>query len=112
MKLYLSSYKFGDHIGQLDMLMEGYPKKALIIANSADQFPEDGIAERVNQDIDFFESRGISASSLDLRDYFGSNTPDTLEKELRSAGLLWFRGGNVFVLRRALRQSQLDKLLP
>ena len=47
---------------------------------------------------------------LDLRDYFGKQ--DELRNKLEERGAIFISGGNVFVLRQAMRLSGLDKILP
>lgn len=109
MRLYLSSYKFGNHPeAMLEMLRTDKPKVA-IIANSADLFNETDIAKRVEEDANFFKSYGIVAERLDLRHYF--DKPDELNEALKRYELVWIRGANVFVLRRAMAQSGFDEIL-
>lgn len=49
---------------------------------------------------------GLEATELDLREYFGR--PAELRERLSRCDLLWVRGGNPFILRRAFRQSGAD----
>jgi dipeptidase E len=49
---------------------------------------------------------GFDAVELDLRDYFTDQ--QRLHCELSQAGMAWLRGGNVFMLRYALRRSGAD----
>lgn len=46
---------------------------------------------------------------VDLREYFGKQ--NELEKKLSEFGVIWVRGGNVFVLLRAMRKSGFDIIL-
>lgn len=57
----------------------------------------------------YLEAIGLKVTELDLRKYF--RNPSDLKKTLASANLIWVRGGNVFVLRRAMKQSGFDQLL-
>lgn len=61
----------------------------------------------MNREIEALESLGFRAEELDLRNYFGSGR-EALEARLDAAGLIWARGGNAFVLRRAMRLSGFD----
>jgi dipeptidase E len=109
MRLYLSSYLWGSKPNELFEML-GENRHAALITNSADQFPEEGIVERLNQDQEYLTNAGITSDRLDLRDYFDDKTK--LEIDLRKFGFIWVRGANVFVLRRAFAQSGLDILLP
>ena len=108
MKLYLSSYRIGDHPEQLQKLVRTN-KHAAVILNAQDLADVDGRAERVALGRQEMESLGFTTEELDLRDYFGK--PEALRQELKKYGLLWIRGGNVFVLRRAMRQSGFDSCI-
>lgn len=52
---------------------------------------------------------GIETIPLDLRRYFGR--PDALRRALTGVDLVWAADGDVFVLRRAMRQSGFDDLI-
>lgn len=109
MKLYLSSYHFGNRPERLAELV-GPNKTAAIIMNASDAY---GNAQRPKYLAGFsseLAKLGIAGEELDLRDYFGR--PAELAKLLAGFGLLWVSGGNTFILRRAMRESGLDVLLP
>lgn len=108
MRMYLSSYLWGNKPEMLFHML-GANKHAALITNSADQFPEEGILERMQQDQAYLMENGVTSERLDLRNYFDI---DALESDLQKFGLIWVRGANVFVLRRAFKQSGLDVLLP
>ena len=109
MKLYLSSFRLGDHPQQL-VDMVGENKKVAVIANSIDfgNDPESRKAS-VQREIDGLTNLGLQPEEVDLRDYFGK--PQELEKKLSEYGTLWVRGGNTFVLRRAFKESGMDNWL-
>lgn len=88
----------------------GDRKRALVIANACDLIPEPGRAPRVKREIEALEAIGFQAEELDLRDHFGAGW-DALGARLDAADLIWARGGNAFVLRRAMRQSGFDALI-
>jgi dipeptidase E len=111
MRLYLSSYLWGNHPEKILELIKDGPKKAALITNSADQFPEEGIAERFEQDRQFLATLGIESERLDLRDYFNAEKHQELKTLLKNFGFIWVRGANVFVLRRAMKQSGFDEII-
>jgi dipeptidase E len=108
MRLYLSSYKFGNHPEELAKLA-GENKKTAVIANAADF----GDKERRNQStldqIGRLTELGFEAHELDLRDYFGKQ--ERLKEYLGGFGLVWIRGGNAFILQRAFGQSGFGALI-
>jgi len=107
--MYLSSFRLGDHPEQLVNLV-GANKKVAVIANSID-FGNDPERRKagVQREIDDLTKLGFQAEELDLRNYFGK--PQDLEKKLSEYGTLWVRGGNTFILRRAFKESGMDKWL-
>ncbi len=100
--------------------------KALVIANACDLLEPDERGPRVDREIAALESLGFRAEELDLRRHFpawtgtgrvssgGSDEPGSLsalKSGLDSASLIWARGGNAFLLLRAMRQSGFAGLL-
>lgn len=108
MRLYLSSYKLGNKPEEILSLI-GENKRTAIIANAQDSKPADSRAERVQQEIDSLTALGLLPEELDLRDYFGKTAE--LKEALKNFGYFWVRGGNVFLLRRAYKQSGFDSLI-
>ena len=51
---------------------------------------------------------GVDAVELDLREYFGQE--QRLRRDLAWVSLAWLRGGNVFMLRYALRRGGVSRL--
>jgi dipeptidase E len=117
LRLYLSSYRLGNRPERLAALagMESpgvSSRRALVIANACDLLAEADRGPRVGREISALESLGFHAEELDLRGYFRNGgergTPDILDAlraKMASVGLVWARGGNAFVLLRAMRQS-------
>lgn len=107
--MYLSSFRLGDHPEQLINLV-GDNKRVAVIANSID-FGNDPERRKagVQREIDDLAKLGLQPEELDLRDYFGKY--ENLEKKLAEYGMLWVRGGNTFILRRAFKESGMDKWL-
>jgi len=108
MRLYLSSYGLGNKPDELVSLM-GSNKEVLIINNAQDIFPKESTKDRLDQNITLFNELGLNAKELDLRVYF--NKEEELEEKLSSTGLVWVRGGNAFVLLRAMYQSGFNKVI-
>lgn len=108
MKLYLSSYRIGNDKKKFIKLFSAN-KKAAVIANAMDFLEKSERDESVKQEIDDLTKLGLAAEELDLRDYFDKSKD--LNSKLNTYGLIWVRGGNTFILRRAMAQSGFDKLL-
>ena len=111
MKLYLSSYKIGGkkEIQQLKNLIPPNNKTAYI-SNALD-FSNDIERRKANEqeDIDQLNQVGLNVEELDLRKHF--KNPKKLENDIKKYGVIWVSGGNVFVLRQAMKLSGFDKLL-
>jgi dipeptidase E len=134
-KLYLSSFRLGDHPERLVALLPPNPRIA-VICNSIDAEHPDVRREKVAAEITWLTELGLRPEELDFRDYFppdttpadafASSQPDAgdassphpaadggdLRERLDAVDGVWVRGGNVFVLRAALARSGADKILP
>lgn len=111
MRLYLSSFRLGNHIDELIRLV-GDGRRVALIENAIDHVPEGDwqqYRESTYDISDVFSQLGFEVTNLDLREYFGQS--DALERAIDQFDLVWACGGNVFLLRRAMRQSCLDKIL-
>jgi dipeptidase E len=107
-RLFLSSYdpqgiprELGDLVGE--------NRRTLVIANANDADDPRGRAEGLGREFAELRAIGLAPEELDLRDHFGGDTG--LEARLSGAGLVWARGGNSFLLRRAMRASGFDRML-
>jgi len=109
MKLYLSSYRFGDNPQQLAELI-GNNKRIAIIPNALDVYT-DGERRQVSlqRESDGLLELGLQPEVVDLRQYFGK--PEELKEKLSEFGSVWVLGGNTFVLRRAYSESGMDTWL-
>ncbi len=110
MRLYLSSYRFGDRF-DVFLAMAGQGARIGVIANALDAIPQadrDGYARTVHDPIAELRSHGLDAADLDLRRYFGA--PERLAEALDGLDAVWATGGNTFLLRRAMRQSGFDRV--
>lgn len=111
MKFYLSSYKIGGS-AEVKKLKEILPenKKVAYISNSLD-FSSDFERRKQSEkgDIDQLVEVGLQVEKFDLKDYF--NSQEKLEQNIKKYGVIYVRGGNVFVLRQAMKLSGFDNLL-
>src|SRR5262245_3330792 len=109
MHLYLSSYRFGNAPSTLRTFVRA-GSAAVVIANALDS--TDDVPRKkagTAREIEALRRLGFTAYELDLRSFFGR--PHALRERLAAIGLIWVRGGNTFLLRRALKQSGLDEYL-
>lgn len=108
MKLYLSSYHIGDKGRELVDMVKN--KKTALIFNAMDDFNNEEIKkEKFDENVRELEELGFEVENIDLREYFGK--AEELDKKLQEFGLIWVRGGNTFILRKAFKQSGLDQWL-
>ena len=109
MKFYLSSYELGNETEKLKKLI---PKGRIgYIPNARDFTGADPERrERRNKnDMQLLRELGLEVEMVNLRDYFGKQ-PE-LKKKLEGLGAIFISGGNVFVLRQAMKLSGLDEVL-
>jgi dipeptidase E len=110
MRLYLSSYRLGDHREKLVELADD--GAVAIVGNALDFIPDDArrkYESEVYSPCKEFAALGLKSSDLDLRHYFGNRK--SLRDDLGQFGLVWVLGGNAFLLLRALRQSGFPDVL-
>ena len=106
MRLYLSSFRVGDHPEHLLALVGRDSRRAVVIANAMDEAPPEVRRAGVELELAALAGLDLDGAELDLRDYFGQQ--QRLRRDLAGAGLAWLRGGNVFMLRYALYRSGAD----
>lgn len=109
MKYYLSSYEIGNETEKLKTLV---PKgKIGYIPNARDFTGADPErrARRNENDMGSLRKLGLEVEMLNLQDYFGKR--DELKKKLEELGAIFISGGNVFVLRQAMKLSSIDEIL-
>ena len=110
MKFYLSSYKLGKEITKLKEMIPEKNKKTAFIPNALDFATDEDRRKKSEQsDMDELSALGLKVERVDLREYFGKQ--NELEKKLSEFGVIWVRGGNAFVLLRAMRKSGFDTIL-
>ena len=107
-RLYLSSFRTGERSDDLRRLV-GDGRRAGVIANALDG--RDPTTRRAGVELEAaaLGALGFDTQEIDLRDHFDNQS--SLEAALRPFDLLWLRGGNVFVLRYALRRAGADEAL-
>jgi dipeptidase E len=108
-RLYLSSFRMGDHPERLAALVGTGGRRAVVIANAMDDAPAEVRRSGVERELAALTDLGFEAVELDLRDYFGQER--RLRRDLAGVALAWLRGGNVFMLRFALFRSAGDVVL-
>ncbi|HEY3479620.1 MAG TPA: Type 1 glutamine amidotransferase-like domain-containing protein [Streptomyces sp.] len=111
MRLYLSSFRLGDHPERLLALLGApRPVRIAVIANAMDDQPADVRAAGVAREVTALRELGLDPVELDLRGYTGRPAED-VAGALASFPAVWLRGGNVFMLRYALARSGADAAL-
>lgn len=101
MRLYLTSFRMGNATSELLRMSSG--KRALIIANATDYRTAEDRSEGVKLERTNLEELGFECDELDLREYFENS--EALDERLKSCDLIWVRGGNTFILNRAMKHS-------
>jgi dipeptidase E len=105
-RLYLSSFRMGDHPEHLLALIGADRRPAVVIANAMDDAPPQVRRSGVDRELAALADLGLDAAELDLRGYFGDQ--QRLRRDLAGTGMAWLRGGNTFMLRYALSRSGAD----
>lgn len=108
MKLYLSSYRLGNHGGKFAELVGKPHAKVAVSVNALDNILALARTLIVKREINDIKSLGFKAEELDLRKYFQK---DGLIEKMKSYDAVWFSGGNTFLLVKAFKQSGFDKVL-
>lgn len=103
MRLYLSSFRLGQHHGHL-LQLAGHGRRTALIPNALDNRSVEDRAEGLRRDFNELEAAGLAVELLDLRQ---AGAVD----RLACFDVVWVRGGNIFVLRRALADTGADTVL-
>jgi dipeptidase E len=107
-RLYLSSFRIGDHPDRLVELARGQ-LTAAVIANACDGMPAVDRSASVSLELRALGDLGFDAHEVDLRELAGRG--EGLRAELAAVGVVWVRGGNVFTLRQAIWHAEGDAVL-
>lgn len=107
MRLFLSSYRAGKHEEELREFV-GKIDRIAIITNAKDYKNPKDRELKINENFDWWRSVGLEPTEIDLRPYFHKVGGEELFKK---HNFIWLAGGNVFLLRRALKYSGIDKYL-
>ena len=109
MVLYLSSQKFGDNHSFLKEWIKNNDKKILLIFNALEAKGQEKINNNIKEDKELLENIGFDVDILDLKDYFDKN--DKLKELCQKYKAFCIMGGNVFILRQAMKYSGFDNVL-
>jgi dipeptidase E len=107
MRLFLSSYRAGNHEKDLQEFI-GSIDKVAVITNAKDYKTDEDPKIKLQENFDWWRAIGLEPAEIDLRPYFHKSGA---EKLLAKHNFIWLSGGNVFLLRRALKYSGLDIFL-
>ncbi|MEU0300276.1 Type 1 glutamine amidotransferase-like domain-containing protein [Streptomyces sp. NPDC006175] len=113
MRMYLSSFRTGDHPEQLLALLRRGPASGVavaVMANAVDALPAGERGAAVEREFGALSGLGLRPAELDLRAFFG-RPAEQVAAALARYPLVWVRGGNVFVLRQAMARSGADRAL-
>lgn len=107
MRLFLSSYRAGRHDKELIKFL-GDTKEIAVITNAKDYKTARERKLKVTENFDYWRSIGLAPTEIDLKPYFHKPGAERLLADFK---FIWLAGGNVFLLRRALKYTGIDKLL-
>jgi dipeptidase E len=109
MRLFLASRVFGKYVQTLIDMANG--NRVLVVFNALDgHFPLAKLLKKVAINL-LFIWKGFRPKNLDLRKYFGRQNELRKLIDVHRPAVIFAVGGNPFVLRRALSQSGLDKII-
>lgn len=104
MRLYLSSFRIGNHPDRL-LELAGSGRRVALICNALDDRPADIRQAGVAREVGDLTRLGFEVTDVDLR------SGRAAIRQLSTADVLWIRGGNAFVLRQAMADSGADAAL-
>jgi dipeptidase E len=103
MRLYLSSFRVGAHPQRLLQLL-GAGRRTALVPNALDAAPEQARRDGLARDAGELEALGLDVTLVDVRE------PNAVH-QLAGYDLVWVRGGNTFVLRKAFADTGADSTL-
>jgi dipeptidase E len=107
-RLYLSSFRIGNHPDRLIALARG-GQRVGVIANARDGWPTADRSEGLSKESHALEDLGFVTEEIDLRDFAGRGR--ALAGVLARVAMVWVPGGNVFVLRQAIWRADADAVI-
>lgn len=108
MRLYLSSFRLGKQPDKFEAIVGGN-KRAAVILNAHDYFPEKQRHHALKEEIRDLERIGLEANEIDLRNFNGDK--EGLINLLNEYDAVWIPGGDCFLLRRAMYDSSFDLII-
>lgn len=111
MKYYLSSFKIGNKPSDYFSLLDS-EKSIGYIANALDHMigeNDDWLEEHIASDVEMLKELDLDVRVVDLKEYFGKQ--EELQNMLSHLSGVWLSGGNVFVLRQAMKLSGFDSII-
>ena len=109
MRLFLCSLRLGPRPELLVELMGGTARRDVaVILNASDHEPRDRRAASAAKDLAVLRAVGLEPHVVDLRDHFDRALG---RDHFTGFGAVYLKGGSLFVLNRALRQSGADVAL-
>ena len=109
MILYISSKKFGSKTDFLKNWINNNNNRILLIANALDAKDKIKIENNIEKDKKILNEIGFDVTVVDLKQYF--NNQEKLVKDFSKYNAYCVIGGNVFVLRQAMKLSGFDEYL-
>lgn len=109
MILYISSKQFGSKTDFLKNWINNNNNRILLIANALDAKDKIKIENNIENDKKILNEIGFEVTVVDLKDYF--NNQEKLVKDFSKYNAYCVIGGNVFVLRQAMKLSGFDEYL-
>lgn len=86
-------------------------RKVAAIFNAVDFLDPEQRKNSAQQELERLRSLDLDYTEIDLRTYFDEAHKSELQNKLNEYDAVWMRGGNCFILRRALRQSGADEII-
>lgn len=109
MILYISSKQFGAKTDFLKNWINNNNNRILLIANALDAKDKIKIENNIENDKKILNEIGFDVTVVDLKQYF--NNQEKLVKDFSKYNAYCVIGGNVFVLRQAMKLSGFDEYL-
>lgn len=109
MKMYLSSYRIPSLAAFEHFVGKPAAQTSVGLILNAKDATVPGVREvKVQEALDYFLERHFKAQEINLLSY---HHVETLLADLKNFDVVWFCGGDIVSLRRAVAQSRLDKVI-